>query len=232
MVSLKNKKHIFFDLDDTLWDFGANTSKVLNEIFEAYQLNKKLGVSSKEFIDCYAEINLELWSLYYNRQIEKKQMRDVRFQKVFQRFDYENLDESASISETYMKRAPYGTSLKEGCIDTLTYLQKNYQLHIITNGFVESQAIKIDGCGLRPFFKNIIISEEHQSRKPEEKIFRVAEKIANATSQECVMIGDSIESDIKGALNAGWEAVLLLNKSIDDFDGKSIKSLRDLKDIF
>ena len=86
-------------------------------------------------------------------------------------------------------------------------LNKNYHLHIITNGFKEVQAIKIDGCGLRNYFKNIIISEEHNLSKPEEKIFRLAESFADAKTEECVMIGDNFESDIVGALNAGWEAI-------------------------
>src|SRR5690606_13699455 len=112
----------------------------------------------------------------------------------------------------YLTRTPKGTLLKENCLDVLGYLKGKYQLHIITNGFKESQDIKITGSGLRDYFSQIIISDEHQLIKPEEKIFRLAEKLSGAEVADCVMIGDSLESDIAGAENAGWDAIYFNEK--------------------
>ena len=82
------------------------------------------------------------------------------------------------------------------------------------------------------YFKNIIISEEHNLSKPEEKIFRLAESFADAKTEECVMIGDNFESDILGALNAGWEAIYFAEEKPESYSGRHILNLTDLKNLF
>lgn len=204
-----NIKHIFFDLDDTLWDFEKNSSHVLSNIFTEYDLSSKLKTDFHTFHTTYKEVNNDLWRSYYKKEIDKQFLRDNRFHIAFQKFDYHNYEENLVVTDLYLKRSPYGTHLKTGCIETLEYLNRKYSLHLITNGFKEVQHIKLQNCGLSYFFKNIIISEEHHLTKPDEKIFRLAESLAKCSSQECVMIGDNLESDIEGALNAGWKAVWL-----------------------
>jgi putative hydrolase of the HAD superfamily len=232
MADLKNKKHLFFDFDDTLWDFQKNSAVVLEELFLEFDLASKLNADFPEFLKHYRSINLGLWSQYYKRQINKEQMRNHRFNIVFNKFGYDNYDENLRITSRYLERTPRGTCLKEGCIDILGYLQKKYQLHIITNGFKEIQGIKLDGAGLRPFFGHIIISEEHDLVKPEEKIFRLAEELAAARPEECVMIGDSYESDIEGGIKAGWDTVYFAEHNFPGYRGAYISSLGGLKDIF
>lgn len=232
MAHLKSKKHIFFDFDDTLWDFQKNSAVVLEELFSEFELEGKLKTDFSGFIKHYRDINLHLWSQYYKRQIDKQHMRNHRFNIVFNKFGYDNYHENLLITEQYIQRTPKGTCLKDGCIDTLDYLKSKYILHIITNGFKEIQGIKLDGCGLRGYFKNVIISEEHDLVKPEEKIFRLAEKIAGARAEDCVMVGDSFESDIEGALNAGWDAIYFAEENNANFSGKYISRLEELKDIF
>lgn len=232
MVALKNKKHLFFDFDDTLWDFQKNSSLVLEELFYEFDLGEKLKTDFDSFISTYKKINLELWSSYYKRLITKHDMRDNRFNTVFKTFGYDNYEENLLITQHYLTRGPKGTFLKEGCIETLSYLKEKYKLHIITNGFKESQSIKIEGSGLKHFFEVVIISDEHQLIKPEEKIFRLAESLAGAQTHECVMIGDSLESDIAGAMNAGWEAIYYSEDKNHLHRGRSISSLKELKKIF
>jgi putative hydrolase of the HAD superfamily len=206
---LKNIKHIFFDLDDTLWDFEKNSGKVLQQLFLEYDLTSKLKTDFENFHFTYKKINLSLWQQYSKKEIDKQYLRNHRFNIVFNKFGYNNYEENLNITEHYLTRAPKGTHLKTGCIEVLEYLNQKYHLHIITNGFKEIQFIKIDGCGLRSYFKNIIISEEHNLTKPDEQIFRLAENFANADKENCVMIGDNFESDIQGAINAGWKAIWL-----------------------
>lgn len=228
MVSLKHKQHLFFDLDDTLWDFHSNSSSVLTDLYQQFDLKSKLRVSVELFLDEYHRINLGLWKQLYKREVDKTYLRTQRFNLVLKHFGYENYGESMAISELYLQLAPTGTALKEGCKETLEDLQKNYTLHIITNGFIESQHKKIDACGLRPFFKNIIISEEHNSVKPETKIFRIAETLANTSAEHCVMIGDNYDSDITGALNGGWEAIHLCSTDDTQHNGLRINALPQL----
>lgn len=232
MAGLKNRKHLFFDFDDTLWDFQKNSTAVLNALFFEYQLGDKLKADLPQFLETYKKINLDFWSRYTKRLIDKEHIRNYRFHETFKSFGYDNYEENLLIRDEYLGRAPYGSCLKEGCIETLDYLKQNYQLHIITNGFKEIFAIKMNACGIRNYFDQIIISEEHQLVKPDEKIFRLAETFTNSKAEDCVMIGDSLESDVEGALNAGWEAIYLAENPSHGFDGKTILRLDELKNFF
>ena len=229
---MKGKKHIFFDFDDTLWDFQKNSAIVLKQLYDEFDLGIKLGVDMEGFLKTYKEVNLDFWSQYYKRQINKEYLRNNRFNDTFKRFGYDNYEENLVFTDHYLNRAPKGNFLKEGCIETLEYLSENYQLHIITNGFKEVQHIKIDACGLRNYFKNIIISEEHQLIKPEKEIFLLGEKLALANKDECVMIGDSFESDIAGAVNAGWDAIYFSESKESKYEGTVINNLTQLKLLF
>lgn len=212
MGVVKNIRHIFFDFDDTLWDFEANSNTVLRQLFEEFDLSIKLQVSVEDFLDTYKKINLSLWSRLYKREIDKQFLRDHRFAEVFRQFDYENFEENLTISQQYLSRAPHGSALKPGCIEMLEDLRDRYELHIITNGFMETQHLKMKACGLAPYFKHFIISEEHGFVKPELGIFRKAEQLSGAGAENCLMVGDSYESDIVGAITAGWEAIHFCSK--------------------
>ncbi len=229
---MKHIKHIFFDLDDTLWDFEKNSGQVLEQLFAEFDLTGKLNTDFQTFHTTYKKTNLNLWLQYAKKEIDKQYLRNHRFNLVFNQFNYDNYAENLIITDHYLNRAPKGNHLKEGCIETLDYLKQNYQLHIITNGFKEVQHIKIDGCGLRNYFSNIIISEEHDLTKPDEKIFRLAEKFAGAKKEECVMIGDNFESDVEGAINAGWEAIYFPKEDRPGYTGRSINNLSELKLLF
>lgn len=224
-------KHIFFDLDDTLWDFEKNSSAVLAQLYHEYELSSKLKVDFDTFHSTYKTINSELWRSYYRREIDKPYLRNNRFQLVFNKFSYSNFEENLRVTADYLERSPYGTHLKDGCIETLEHLRKKFKLHIITNGFKEVQHIKLDNCGLRPYFQQVIISEEHDLTKPDERIFRLAEKLANAPTEQCLMIGDNYESDVEGALNAGWKSIYFTEEKVC-VNSPVIDNLLCLKDIF
>lgn len=232
MKPLKDRKHLFFDLDDTLWDFEKNSALVLSDLFNEFELSGKLNTDFDTFLNAYKQINLLFWSSYNKREIDKTYLRNNRFHQTFKKFEYNNYSENLILTNHYLERAPHGKHLKLGCIETLEYLKQQYSMHIITNGFKEIQSIKIDGCGLRNYFNQIIISEEHNLSKPDEKIFRLAELFANTNANDCVMIGDNFESDIQGALGAGWEAIHFSENKTDDYNGKHIIRLEQLKALF
>lgn len=232
MADLKHKKHLFFDFDDTLWDFQKNSTEVLHELFHEYELGNKLQTDITAFLSAYKKVNLSFWSQYYKQEINKEHLRNHRFNETFKLFGYDHYEENLLITEQYLKRAPKGSSLKEGCLETLSYLKQNYSLHIITNGFREVFAIKMDACGIRHYFDQVIISEEHDLVKPDARIFRLAESFTNSEAHDCVMIGDSLESDIEGALNAGWEAIHFTNEGFARQDVRVISKLDELKKMF
>lgn len=232
MADLRHKQHLFFDLDDTLWDFQKNSAHAIQQLYAEFELEAKLNAPFETFLSAYKTINNQFWSRYYKREIDKHYLRNHRFNEAFKLFGYDNFEENLEVTDLYLKRAPLGTYLKEGCVEILDYLKDNYQLHIITNGFKEVQDIKLKGCGLGPYFKNIIISEEHQLIKPEEKIFRLGESLALCKASDCVMIGDSLESDVQGALNAGWDAIYFNEVIEPEYRGHSISRLEQLKHFF
>lgn len=223
--------HLFFDFDNTLWDFDLNSYNVLKLLFGELELDKKINSAFGPFHDYYKKKNDELWHLYYKKHIEKSELRYKRFHDTFLNFGLDDIALSKRLSEEYLKISPYSNALKPGCIEMLDALFQNHHLHIITNGFKEVQNIKLDYCGLRPYFKEIIISEEHGYTKPHIEIFKLAEQKAKATKEECVMIGDNWVSDVEGALAAGWKAVFYKVNERALFEHKNLQTIDHLKEL-
>jgi putative hydrolase of the HAD superfamily len=233
MADLKHKRHVFFDFDDTLWDFRTNSERVLKDLFTEYGLEQKLGAGEEAFLEVFHTTNLRFWSLYHRKEISKEYLRNHRFHETFRSFGYDHYEENLRVTEQYLKRAPYGSALKEGCREVLEYLGPHYRLHIITNGFREVFDMKMEACGIRHFFDQVIVSEDYELTKPDERVFRLAEELAGAGRHDCVMIGDSLESDVQGALNAGWEAIYLSpDGSGEGHAGHTITRLEELKTWF
>lgn len=224
-------KHLFFDLDNTLWDFDKNSKTVLQNLFRANNFEVRLGVDFEKFHTFYYEKNNELWHLYYFNKIKKEELRYKRFHDTFLNFGLNDLQLSKSIAEDYVNISPYSKHLMPGCIEILEHLGKDYNLHIITNGFAEVQNIKIDNCGLRDYFKQIIISEEHGLTKPHAEIFRLGERLARTTSDKCIMIGDNWVSDIEGAHGAGWRSVYFGKQVPENHKVENVSVITNLEEL-
>jgi putative hydrolase of the HAD superfamily len=200
-------KHIFFDLDHTIWDFDRNAQETLLELYEAYQL-KTLGLnSSSEFIERYTANNHHLWQQYHLGEITKEKLRQDRFRNTFLELGVKPELIPIEFEEDYVRISPTKTNLFDGAEKVLTYLQNKYQLHIISNGFKETTLTKMDLSGLNPYFTNVIISEDVGINKPDKLIFEHAITKADAKVEESIMIGDSLEADIRGAQNFGMKAI-------------------------
>jgi putative hydrolase of the HAD superfamily len=139
---------------------------------------------------------------------------------------------ASEIGELYISRSPRKTTLVEGSIEILEYLQSKYELHIITNGFEEVQHIKMASSGLEPYFGHVITSESAGAKKPSPIIYRHAEDLTKAKPEESIMIGDHYEADVFGAMQAGWKAVLYERNSErkTDEDYVHIQHLQELKE--
>lgn len=223
--------HIFFDLDNTLWDFDLNSYNVLKQLYADLNLVSKLSSDFEAFHHYYKKKNDELWQLYYKNQIVKSELRYRRFYDSFLNFGLDDIELSKHLSEEYVRISPYSKALKPGAVEVLESLSKKHSLHIITNGFKEVQNIKIENSGLRHYFKEIIISEEHGLTKPNIEIFQLAEQRARATKEECIMIGDNWVSDIEGALGAGWKAVFYKVNERALFEHKNLQEIDHLSQL-
>jgi len=196
-------KHLFFDLDNTVWDFELNSFHAMQEVYLEYGLPDSNYV---KFFEIYTRHNDRLWELYRKNEIVKQFLAAERFNLTFAEGGIAGIDGRA-FNSRYLELMPGQKRLCEGAREVLEQLSKRFELHIITNGFVEVQYKKLENSQLRHYFNKIYISEEIQSPKPSLQIFRHALKSSNAKKRESLMIGDSWEVDIIGAMEAGIDQV-------------------------
>ncbi|HZX59123.1 MAG TPA: YjjG family noncanonical pyrimidine nucleotidase [Mucilaginibacter sp.] len=209
------KKHLFFDLDHTIWDFDKNAEEALHELYVIYGL-KELGLHSADiFIETYTRHNHRLWAEYHTRKITKAELREARFKKTFLDLGLQPDVIPAGFEDAYVKLCPTKTNLFPDAHETLRYLQGKYVLHLISNGFQESTALKISGTNIGGYFENVIISEVVGVNKPDKAIFEHALSLAGAIKNESLMIGDSLEADVYGALNFGMDAIYFNPNGLD-----------------
>ncbi len=230
----KQYKHVFFDLDRTLWDFEKSALQAFEAIFKKYEL-KKYGVSShKELHEKYSVHNNDLWDKYRKGEIEKETLKWLRFYLTMKDFGIENRELADKIGEEYVKLSPVLVNLFPYAVEILEYLhKKNYSLHLITNGFSEVQNIKLKVSGMERFFKTVVTSEEAGVKKPLQGIFRYAFEKSGAKPAESIMIGDDYEVDIIGAQNAGMNQILF--DPYENYNGVDVtykvKNLKEIENI-
>ncbi len=223
-------KHIFFDLDRTLWDFDKNSEQALKQIFSETQTQHQIE-SFQKFHQVYKDVNAKLWVKYGKGKITKDELRDARFTQTLQKFDLFDKELGKYLGDQYINISPFQTELFPNTITTLEELQnEGYTMHIITNGFKEVQHIKLENCGLKPFFNQILCSEEIGVNKPNPRIFNEAMRMANTKASEAAMIGDDLEVDVIGATNVGMHGIhfdpeaRMKNRS----DGTRIRNINEL----
>jgi putative hydrolase of the HAD superfamily len=161
---------------------------------------------------------------------------ELRYERLRQSFDamqYKISDkEIDSISHDYIEFLPDNNQLFEGAVEVLDYLNPKYNLHIITNGFAEVQERKIKNSGLGNYFKTITNSEMAGVKKPHRTIFEFALTLAKVQKENAIMIGDCIDSDVRGAINFGMQAILFDEKKVHEVEEiKTINHLLELKKI-
>jgi len=160
------------------------------------------------FYKNYLEHNERLWARYRNGYIKQEELRIKRMWLTL--LDFHIADEALAkqLSELFLQLLPTRTILFPDTKEVLQYLSdKDYHLHLITNGFELTQHSKLKSSGLDIFFKHVITSEGSNSLKPQKEIFDYALMKAGAKVEESLMIGDSIEVDIAGAIAAGMDQV-------------------------
>ncbi len=223
-------KHVFFDLDRTLWDFDAAAEVAFERIYEKYNL-KSLGIpSAHEFHEVYHPLNERLWELYRENKITKDDLNRTRFLRPLEHYGIHDVELADHLSEDYVYWSPRIVRLVPGTMELLDYLKPKYHLHLITNGFQEVQHTKLSGSGLEPYFETLTVSEEVGVKKPNPEIFYYALRKANATAEESIVIGDEMAVDIDGARAAGIDQVFF-NPSGKEKEGEKTFEVRSLIEI-
>lgn len=213
MQTKKRYTHIFFDLDNTLWDFSKNSYFAMQETIKNFPAEFQ-NISFEKFFEVYSKYNHFLWSEYRKKNVVKKELITLRFQKSFDELKITGID-PLKMNALYLQEMPKQNHLIEGSLEILQYLKsKHYKLFIITNGFKEVQHNKLESSGLKTFFDKVFISEEIKTPKPGREIFEHAIKSANAKKKFSLMIGDDWDVDVLGAKNFGIDAIHFKNDSV------------------
>lgn len=195
---------LFFDLDHTLWDFETNSYLTFKKVF----LEREVAVDLDLFVMHYKPINHAYWKLYRENKISKERLRYQRLAETFQKLNFSIGDSQINeIAVAYIDHLSSFTHLFEGGLEVLNKLSPHYNLHVITNGFEKVQHYKIKNSGLAPFFDSIFTAEGVGVKKPHPEIFKTALKQTHTNPEQALMIGDSLEADILGALNQGMHAI-------------------------
>lgn len=229
---MRDYQHIFFDLDNTLWDFDKSSAMVFEKLFEIHHLIDYGISNAKIFHDVYINYNNELWELYRQGKIEKSFLRSERFKLPLADFGINDKNMAYRMGEDYTYYSPRFVALVPNAIDILKYLKMNYHIHLITNGFIEVQYIKIKNSGLNQYIDTMTLSEDAGIKKPDVRIFQYALNKANAKAENSIMVGDDLYIDIMPAKSAGMDQVFFNRKNLSHKEDitKEIKDLIELKD--
>ena len=230
MIPKEQLTDIFFDLDHTLWDFEKNSALTFDFIFK--ELN--LSIDLKDFLNHYDPINHYYWKLYRENKISQEELRFNRLAKTFETLKFDIAHAQINqIAALYIEKLSTFTHVFEGAHELLQNLSKDYRLHIITNGFESVQHYKLANSGLQPYFEFTFTAEKVGFKKPHPKIFETAIQETQARVEHSLMVGDSLEADIEGALQCGMHAVHFNSHNESEHDKCPIVySLNELNQMF
>lgn len=228
-------KHLFFDLDHTLWDFDKNAKDSLEEIFTEFELQTKVTPQFEDFFNKYIYHNEILWDRYQKGFITVEELKWKRMWRTL--LDFKIGDEllSKELSSRFLEILPTKKEVFPYTMEILHYLtQKKYEIHLITNGFEKTQWSKIRNSGMDKYITHVITSEASNSLKPKKEIFEFALQTAGALLKESIMIGDNLEADIQGAMNAGMDTVYVnhINAVTAIQPTHTVTHLKQLENIF
>ena len=203
-------KDLFFDLDHTLWDFETNSKETIQELYNTHRLADLGIVDFDGFYSTYSAHNHRLWDRYTKGFIKQEELRWKRVYLSLLDFKVANEPLAKQMSQAYLEILPNKKHLFPYTIEILEYLkQKDYKMHLITNGFESVQFKKIKNSGLQDYFIEVITSEASNSLKPQKEIFEYALKNANASVENSIMIGDNESADIQGGINMGMDTIFV-----------------------
>jgi YjjG family noncanonical pyrimidine nucleotidase len=224
-------KAVFVDLDDTIWDFHTNARLSLQDMFADRQLNRYF-TSFDEFFTIYAKKNIELWEAYGKGEITQEFLKAERFRYPLSRMGVDDAELAEEIGRQYLEILPTKTTLMPFAEEILKYLSAKYPLTIVSNGFVEVQNKKLESSDLDRYFKHVVLSEAAKALKPDKKIFEYALDLNGVKAKDAIMIGDSYEADIKGAMNAGIDQIYFPVPGYDKEGQVASYKIDSLKEIF
>ncbi len=230
---MKKYAHIYFDLDNTLWDFSINSNSTLLDILNHSLLKGYQNIDVDGFIEAFNYYNNRLFEMYKKGELKKSFIFVERFRLTLKKFGVEEQDLPRKLNRVYYNSFPQKPYLIEGAMELLKYLDRSYYLHIISNGYYDIQLTKMINSGISQYFTGIYTSDIIGYAKPNPHIFYHAFSSQNARKTEILVIGDDLKNDIMGAYGAGVDQ-FYFNRKDDKTDFSptfEFKSLLELKSV-
>lgn len=197
---------MLFDLDRTLWNVDLNQKEALRELYSRYEL-ARYGADFETCFGFYETSNARLWEEYRDGKVTREVLRNNRFAEMLSHIGVYDPPLTRALGDAYVRLAPTFRNMIPHAAEVVRTLSLRYPLYIVTNGFAETQHIKLRNCGLHDYFQAVICSEEAGANKPDPYIFAYTLQKANVQADRALMIGDDLETDIQGAIHAGIDSV-------------------------
>ncbi|MFN4084877.1 MAG: YjjG family noncanonical pyrimidine nucleotidase [Spirosomataceae bacterium] len=201
-------RHIFFDLDHTLWDFEENAKICLAQIYRTHQVEQMGVVDFHRFFSTFSEVNKAFWYLLDTKKITHEELRKERFRSTFSDLGVSiSTETSEAMNQQFLSLLPFQSLLIPNAKLLLEALSPHFQLHILSNGYQQVQRQKLASGGILDFFEHVITNDMAQAHKPSPAMFTYAFITANCAPDEAVMVGDNWLADIEGAMQMGMPAI-------------------------
>lgn len=222
-------RHIFFDLDHTLWDYDTNAEETVRELLVSYQSLIGQAVPFEVFYPIYLHHNHRLWEDYRNNAIDAHTLRNQRWKDAFGDVGVPHAEWMLNFGEDFLDICPQKPHLIPNAIQVLEVIGAAYPLHIISNGFGAIQEVKLNCSGLERFFDVVITPDISGAKKPHPKIFLDALAAADCIPEHALLVGDSYSEDILGGSAVGMQVIFFNPKGKENPHAFSeIQDLREL----
>lgn len=214
---------MWLDIDDTLVDFQANSLNALRLVYDQFNLSRFFN-ERQQWIDLYHAHNQSLWIDYNNGHITQSYLRMERFRRPLAQAGCPD-DTARVLSDmldpVYLDLLGRGKITIPGAHELLTHLRvRGYGIGVLSNGFQGVQQLKLKSTGLDAMIDLVVLSDDIGINKPDVRLYRHAQLLSGCnTPSRHLMIGDNPDTDIAGALNAGWQGVLFNPHGVPECPG-------------
>lgn len=201
-MKLNKPKFIYFDLDDTLLNHKKAEENGLQDVYDHFEVLKTCSID--ELKSVYHNINKGLWEEYGRGEIDRYILHRRRFEETFLELGIRP-DLYHEAGQVYMNYYRNHWEWIKGAKEAYLKIADNFPVGIITNGFAETQRMKIAQFDFESTARHIVISEDIGVMKPHPKIFDHATELVGLDRSDILYVGDSISSDVVGGKKAGWQ---------------------------
>lgn len=199
---------ILFDADGTLFDFDRSEANAIGEVLSICGLPV-----NDETVELYHRINDAEWKALERGETTREKLKVDRFAKLIAALSERGVTASSTAKEMcdlYVDRLSQQCIMIDGAVEVCERLVRTHSLHIITNGITHVQTSRFSRSPIMKFMGNMFISEQMGAVKPERRYFELVFEALGITPDEakerCIVVGDSLTSDIMGAVNAGLDS--------------------------